>query len=151
MRDDDPEISCSIFAFNPFDPGDRSPVDLDIQLDAFDEVYEQIWDCLNVAYQNREDRWQAVRLIIQAEKLVTEYIGYGWTLMQPLAEVLHRLFRAERRIFIRRALLCREEYRPIYKKALERWDCDADAADDFRVVVRHLDEGRALLDDLRRG
>ena len=129
MRDKDPEINCSTLPFSHLDYWDRSPVDPAIQTDAFNEIFEQLWDYLNAAYRNREDRWQAVRIIIQAEKLVAEYMGFGWNLMQPLADVLHQLFRVERRVFIRRALLCKEENRPLYREALKKWDCDADAAE----------------------
>ena len=141
MKDD--PIHCSILPFNPFDYWDRSPVDPAIQRD-------ELWDCLNAAYRNREDRWQAVKIIIQAERLVAEYMEFGCDSFLPLQEVLHDLFRVERRLFIRRALLCREQDRPTYKEALKKWDCDADAADDFRVVERHLSEGRALFEDLRQ-
>jgi len=150
MAEDDPEINCSILPFNPLDYWDRSPVDLNIQREAFDEVYEQIFEYLLAAYKNRKDHWQAVRIIIQAERLVAEYMGFGFTLFQPLQEVLHQLFRVERRIFIRRALLCREEYKPTYKEALKRWDVDADAMDDFRAVERALERGGAMFEDLRR-
>jgi hypothetical protein len=146
----DPEINCGVIpiCLYPWDKG--KPIDIKIQLNAFDELHEQIFECLTAAYKNREDRWQACRIIIQAEKLLDLYIPEGFDLLIPLQEVLHQLFRAERRIFIRRALLCREQDRPIYNEALKRWDCDADAMDDFRVVERHLSEGRALFADLRR-
>jgi hypothetical protein len=150
MRKGDPEINCSILPFSHLDYWDRSPVDPKIQRDAFNQIFEQLWDCLNAAYRNREDRWQAVRIIIQAERLVAEYMEFGWDTFGPLRDVLHDLFRVERRVFIRRALLCREEYRPIYMEALKRWDCDADAADDFRAVERALNESANMFEDLRR-
>jgi hypothetical protein len=150
MHDNDPQVTCGCLLI-PLYPGEKDePVRLDVQRDVFDEIYGQLWDYLNAAYNNRQDRWQAVRIIIQAEKLIAEYLDWGFDLLIPLQQVLHQLFRVERRIFIRRALLCREEDRPIYKEALKKWDVDADAADDFRVVERHLNQGRALFDDLRR-
>jgi hypothetical protein len=131
-------------------PGDDEPVRLDVQRDVFDEIYGQLFEYLLAAYQNKEDRWQALRIIIQAEKLIAEYQDWGLDLLTPLQEVLHQLFRVERRVFIRRALLCREEDRPIYREALRRWDCDADAADDFRAVKAALARGKDLFADLRR-
>jgi hypothetical protein len=148
MRDD-PEASCSILPFNHLDFWDTSPVDPDIQRDAFEEIYGQLFQYLDAAYQNREDRWQALRIIIQAEKLVSEYYRQGFTILLPLQEVLHDLFRAERRIFVRRALLCREEDRPLYKEALKKWEGPG-AADDFRIVERALAHSANMFDDLRR-
>jgi hypothetical protein len=145
---EDPEIDCSRICLYSWDNG--KPIDRDVQRSAFDVIYSQLWDCLNAAYQNREDRWQACRIIINAEKLVSMYTAEGYFLLQPLADVLHDLFRVERRLLIRRALLCREEHRPIYKEALRKWDCDADAADDFRVVERALNESANMFEDLRR-
>jgi hypothetical protein len=142
-------VRCNVLPFR-LGSWDTGPADRDAQLDAFEEISGQILEYLSAAYENREDRWQAVRIIIQAERLVAEYLATEFDLLLPLQEVLHRLFRAERRIFIRRALLCREEYRPIYKEALKCWDCDADAAEDFRVVEQHLHEGKRIFDDLRR-
>jgi len=120
-----------------------------IQLDVFSEIYEQLFEYLAAAYKNREDRWQAVRIIIQAEKLIAEYLEVGFDLLIPLQEVLHQLFRVERRIFIRRALLCREEDRPIYTEALKRWD-GVDASEDFRAVEAALERGKDMFADLRR-
>jgi hypothetical protein len=147
MRKDDPEIKCRAV---PIRLWDDVPIDPGTQHRTFEEIYWQIYELLFAAYENRDDRWQAVKIIIQAEKLIAQYTDAGFDLLIPLQEVLHQLFRAERRIFIRRALLCREQDRPIYKAALKKWDCDADAAADFRVVERHLSEGRALFADLRR-
>jgi hypothetical protein len=146
----DPIINCGVIpiCLYPWDKG--QPIDPDIQLSTFDEIYEQLFEYLTAAYKNREDRWQACRIIIQAEKLLDLYIPEGFDLLIPLQEVLHQLFRAERRIFIRRALLCREGDRPIYKEALKRWDCDADAADDFKAVKAALERGRDMFEDLRR-
>jgi hypothetical protein len=135
--------------FNDLDFRDTSSIDLDTQRDAFDEILEQLWTYLRAAYKNREDRWQSLRIIIQAEKLVAEYRSAGFNLLLPLAELLHDLFRRERRVFIRRVLLCREADRPLYKEALKRWDCDADAADDFRAVEAALERGQNMFDDLR--
>jgi hypothetical protein len=142
------EVMCGCLLLRS--PGEKvGPIKIDIQKDVFDEIYIQVFDYLQAAYRNREDRWKAVRIIIQAERLVAEYVDFGFYLLNPLAEVLHRLFRAERRVFIRRALLCREEDRPIYKEALKRWD-GVDASDDFRAVERALYEGASMFDDLRR-
>jgi hypothetical protein len=150
MRKDDPEVNCKIIPICLYPWDKDEPVDLDVQRDAFNEIYEQLFRYLTAAYKNREDRWQACRIIIRAEKLIDMYTTEGFDLLQPLADVLHQLFRAERRIFIRRALLCREQDRPIYKEALRRWDCDGDAADDFRAVRAALERGKDMFADLRR-
>jgi len=148
MRDD-PEVKCGCLLV-PLYPGEEDePVRLDVQRDVFDEIYGQLFRYLLAAYQNREDRWQAVRIIIQAEKLVAEYLAEGFDLLIPLQEVLHSLFRVERRIFIRRALHCREEDRPIYKEALKKWE-GMDAMEDFRVVEVALARGANMFEDLRR-
>lgn len=145
----DPEVKCGCLPFPLYPDEADEPVRLDVQSEVFDEIYQQLWDYLLAAYQNRDDRWQALRIIIQAEKLIAEYTRQGFYLLNPLAEVLNLLFRAERRIFIRRAVLCREAERPIYKEALKRFE-GPDALADFDAVQRHLDEGGPLFDDLRK-
>jgi hypothetical protein len=148
MRKYDPEVTCGCLLLR-FPGEEDEPIKLDVQRNVFDEIYGQLYRYLLAAYQNREDHWQALRIIIQAEKLIAEYQDWGFDLLNPLQEVLHQLFRAERRIFIRRALLCREQDRPIYKEALKRWD-GPDGADDFRAVVAALDCGASMFADLRR-
>jgi hypothetical protein len=91
-------------------------------------------------------------MLVQAEKLVGEYVQGGFDLLMPLQEefrgLLRDLIRVERRVVIRRALLCREEQIPRYIEILKSWE-GPDAAEDYRIVESALRRGADIFADLR--
>jgi hypothetical protein len=92
-------------------------------------------------------------MLIQAERLVGEYVVAGFDRLLPLQEefrsLLRDLIRVERRVVIRRALLCREEKVARWAEALESWE-GPNAAEDFWIVDRALKRGGDIFADLRR-
>jgi hypothetical protein len=153
MHDDDdfPRITCGVI---PIRLGvlDTEPADPDVQREVFFEITDQLFDYVGAAMKSK-DSMQAVRIMAQGERVMREYIEVGFDLLEPLQRQLRdtvlTLCRMSRRYFIKRALTCSKEQQPFYDDYMKSGKLDGPgAAEDFEAVERHLDEGRALFDDL---
>src|SRR6516164_1372683 len=103
MRKGDPEIYCTVVPVNIF-PDDDFPIDPAAQHEAFTEIAGQCFAyCFAAA--KRKDHWRSIRILIQAEKLVGEYVLGGFDRLVPLQQefrdLLRDLIRVERRVVIR--------------------------------------------------
>jgi hypothetical protein len=151
MRKGDPEICCGVWPAASIFPSDDL-VDPRAQRDAYNEICGRAFGYMFAAVKNK-DPWQAIRLLIQAERLVGEYVVGGFERLIPLQEefrdLLRDLIRVERRVVIRRALLCREKDIPRYTEVLRAWE-GPDATEDFWIVDRALKRGGDIFADLRR-
>jgi hypothetical protein len=153
MRDDDPEIMCGVVPINPFPWQKDEPPEPAPHRQVFLEITGQLIEYLSEAVKERDHK-RGLRIMVQAERVMGEYTREGFYLLLPmqrdLRDAIYCAFRIARRLFIRKALLCPPEQIPQYQKDLEElgW-CGPDATEDFRAVVRHLDEGTRLLGDLR--
>jgi hypothetical protein len=155
MRDDDPDISCSILPFNPLDYWDRSPVDPDTQREAHDEIAAQMFRYVRLALKNKEDPWAALRTFARAERVLGEYVAFGFDKLEPLQRELqkglYRAFRMARRVFIMRALRCPPNEKETYLQYFKEFGWSgADAMEDFKEVQAILDRGEDFFKSLRR-
>jgi hypothetical protein len=152
-RDPDPEVYCNVPSPNIFPDTEDIPIAPSAQREAFNEISGKAFRYCSEAYHNR-DPWKAIRILINAEKVVGGYVLEGFNLLEPLQEafrsLLRDLIRVERRIVIRRALLCKEDERPQWKEALKAWDFGPDAVADYWAVEKALKRGADIFADLRR-
>jgi hypothetical protein len=153
-RDPDPEIYCTVPSPNIFFDIEDIPIAPSAQREAFNEISGKAFAFCFAAIKAK-DPWRSIRMLVRAEKLVGEYVLGGFDRLLPLQEefrsLLRDLIRVERRLVIRRALLCKEDERPQWKKALKAWDWGPDASADYWAVERALRRGADIFADLRRG
>jgi hypothetical protein len=147
----DPEVCCHVPQINIF-PDDDFPVDPAAQRDAFNEIAGKCFGYCFAAVKCKGGWRRSIRFLIQAEKLAGEYVASGFDRLLPLQEefrsLLRDLIRVERRVVIRRALLCKEDEK--WKEALKAWDWGPDASADFWFVENALRRGADIFSDLRR-
>jgi hypothetical protein len=150
MRDD--ELTCNVLPFSPI-AGDTDPPEPVAHHEVFFEITGQLIDLLGEAVKERDHK-RGLRIMVNAERLIGEYTREGFYLLLPLQrdlrDAIYRAHRSARRLFIRKALLCPPEQKAQYQKDFEELGWRGfDAIEDFHTAVRHIEEGRALLDDLR--
>jgi hypothetical protein len=137
------------------------PVDPDTQRIAFFDITGQIIEHLSAALKKvKEDPWAAVRVMSRGERILSEYTEVGFDKMEPiqrdLNDTLNKIWRMERRRIIKYALTCQPHEIAEYQKLLQEPWLNASprgpehAAEDFKAVEKHLDDGCALFDDLHK-
>jgi hypothetical protein len=154
---DIPEIRCSLLTFSPADFGVPGPAVPDFQRAAHDEITAQLFDYLEKALQNKDDPWQAIKVIANGERILAIYVNAACDRLEPLradlARTLHVAARMARRFFIKKAFSCSNEDYPKYNKWLREfgWSLgDPLVAEDYKAVRAHLDFGKALFADIHR-
>ena len=120
----------------------------------FLDIGHQILEHLETAVKNKDER-MAFRVMAKGERILNEYVAEGFSLCEPLQRQLQDSvffsLRVMRREFIRRALTCAKEEQPQFDAFIKSGKLEGPGAvEDYEAVERHLDEGRALFDDLRR-
>src|SRR5262249_1987544 len=153
--DEDPALTCSIYRPRPYEWDNGGPAHPDAQLAAFKEITDQLFEHAYAALKDRDDHWKVFRIIARAERLLGIYTSENFDHLLPihreLQNTLHLAFRIVRRAFIRRALTCPEDQRAAYDEYIRSGKLEGpDAVADYEAVEKHLDEGRALYDDLHR-
>jgi Leu/Phe-tRNA-protein transferase len=155
MRDDDdsPFHYPAGFYESVTDPW---PPSRETQECALFDIQVQFVECMERAVQD-PDPWVAIKIMVNAERILDAYARGRFVMLAPVRDELradlHKVWRMERRRFIRRALLSPADEFPRYlaaardpKLGLDGPDADAD----FDAVVRHLEQGGPLYGDLRK-
>jgi hypothetical protein len=134
---------------------DPLPPSRETQECALFDIQVQFVECMERALAE-PDPWVAIRIMVNCERILDTYARERFVMLAPvqreLQADLHKVWRMERRRFIKRALLSPANEFPLYvaaardpKLGLDGPDADAD----FDAVVRHLEEGGPLNGDLR--
>lgn len=155
MRDEKDPFHYSVLPIDEF-PSDPRPPSAEIQQEALDDIKAQFVRYMTIAVQD-PDPWVAIRIMVNCERILDSYTTEGFVMLAPVqAELqadLHKVWRMERRRFIKRALLSPADEFPRYlttardpKLGLDGPDADAD----FDAVVRHIEAGGPLFADLRK-
>jgi hypothetical protein len=151
-EDGDPALRYGSLPFCFTDPD--APINPEAHRLTFLDVGHQIIEHVEAALKRKDDR-AAFRMMAKGERIVAAYVAEGFFLFEPfqqqLRESVYLSLRLARREFIRRALTCPEDRRPFYDEFIRSGALEGPGAvEDYEIVERHLDEGKALWDDLRR-
>jgi hypothetical protein len=122
---------------------------------AFIDITDQVIESISLALQSKGDPWRAIRVMASAEQIMDLYASHRFISFLPLQRqlqaTLHSVWRMTRRRFIRAALRAPDHEYELYQRDFKSGIFDGeDALEDWHAVERHLDEGRALFDDLHR-
>jgi hypothetical protein len=150
----DQQINCSVLLLNPWPEREHWSVPKDIQRGALDEIATQIFEYVEEALKQR-DPWAAASIMAKGEKVIATYTAEKFDQLLPLQQALqatlHTFWRMARRRFIRAALRAPAYEYELYQQDFKSGMFDGeDALEDWHAVEAHLDEGRALFNDLHR-
>jgi hypothetical protein len=124
-----------------------------IEHEAAMEIAQQLVHFLYTALRKGDDR-QAIRIMVRAEKLISEFVEEGgYYSMEPMLELLQSHIRIAGRMARRhiiRCALCDPEDQ-FYTDAMHSLvRDDAESREDVRAAERHLAEGVRLMQGLWR-
>src|SRR5262249_20791676 len=111
-------------------PGDLSPIPgtllppRQLQREVCEEIVQQLIEHVQgVISKYPDDVWLPFQILARAEKLITSYIEEEFDELVPLQQevrrTLHTRWRMARRKFIRRALMCADDARPLYHEVFQ--------------------------------
>ena len=154
MRDEDNSFRYTVPLYEC--ATDPWPPSRETQECALFDIKAQFVECMERVLAD-PDPWVAIKIMVNAERILDAYVRERFHMLAPVqAELkadLHKVWRMARRKFLRAALLSPAHEFPQFlatardpKLGLDGVDADAD----FDAVVRHLEAGGPLFDDLRK-
>jgi hypothetical protein len=153
---DDPEFSICIH-HDPdrhlpptpirLDPNYHLPPPRWLEYEASDEIMRQLIHFLTRAIKNRhDDPGQMLRVMVRAERLMSEYVDAGFYLLEPELERLRSHIRIAGRMARRHIIRCALRGDERYVRDMHDMVRDDEASrEDVAVAEKHLAEGTRLM------
>jgi hypothetical protein len=149
MRDeDDLRFHYSVLPIDLFPWEKNEPPHPDMEQEALADIDAQLVEHLSAALQNRRDPRQALRIMVNAERIFREYVDAGFHSMRAAhGELIDHLCiaaRMARRAIIRAAL--RDPADEVYGRLMQGLvSDDTESLEDVAAAERHLAEGTRLM------
>jgi hypothetical protein len=159
VHDDDPEFDIRIY-HDPdrhlppssiyLDPNNHLPPPRWLEREASMEIMRQYIHFLTRAIKNRDDDpGQMMRVMVRAERLMSEYVDAGFYMLEPELLSLQSHIRIAGRMARRHIIRCALKGDEVYARDMQELVHDDDESrEDVKAAEKHLAEGTRLMEGL---